>query len=210
MSRPGVRARRAAAGDCARPDPEVRDQQAAHGPHTDDQDGRAIYARRKAIVEPVFGQMSTLQNAKHLLLRGLDQARGEWLLLATCHNLRKLTASSVLTGSPPSRRPDQRTRPRHPARTRHRPRICTPRNIHRSVMWAPDTPSHQSSQAILTRAPRRLPGGARTKGQRVIARLDYTQPGDLGNRAPRLRPALADLGLACRVHDRGTPRRRFG
>jgi transposase len=52
--------------------------------------GRAAYARRKAIVEPVFGQMSTLQNAKHLLLRGLDQARGEWLLLAACHNLRKL------------------------------------------------------------------------------------------------------------------------
>jgi transposase len=54
------------------------------------QKGHAVYARRKAIVEPVFGQMSTLQNAKHLLLRGLDQARGEWLLLATCHNLRKL------------------------------------------------------------------------------------------------------------------------
>ncbi len=54
------------------------------------QNGRAVYARRKAIVEPVFGQMSTLQNAKHLLLRGLDQARGEWLLLAACHNLRKL------------------------------------------------------------------------------------------------------------------------
>ena len=44
--------------------------------------GRKVYARRKAIVEPVFGQMHTLQNAKHLLLRGLDQARGEWLLLA--------------------------------------------------------------------------------------------------------------------------------
>lgn len=52
--------------------------------------GHAVYARRKAIVEPVFGQMSTLQNAKQLLLRGLDQARGEWLLLAACHNLRKL------------------------------------------------------------------------------------------------------------------------
>ena len=38
----------------------------------------------------IFGHMSTLQNAKHLLLRGLDQARGEWLLLAACHNLRKL------------------------------------------------------------------------------------------------------------------------
>ncbi|MEP7161885.1 MAG: IS1182 family transposase [Dermatophilaceae bacterium] len=52
--------------------------------------GRAVYARRKTIVEPVFGQMATLQNAKQLLLRGLDQARGEWLLLAACHNLRKL------------------------------------------------------------------------------------------------------------------------
>ena len=52
--------------------------------------GRRVYARRKAIVEPVFGQMATLQNAKHLLLRGLEQARGEWLLLAACHNLRKL------------------------------------------------------------------------------------------------------------------------
>ncbi len=52
--------------------------------------GRAAYARRKVIVEPVFGQMATLQNAKQLLLRGLDAAKGEWLLLAACHNLRKL------------------------------------------------------------------------------------------------------------------------
>lgn len=52
--------------------------------------GHTVYARRKVIVEPVFGQMATLQNAKQLLLRGLDGARGEWLLLAACHNLRKL------------------------------------------------------------------------------------------------------------------------
>ncbi len=52
--------------------------------------GRAVYARRKTIVEPVFGQMATLQNSKQLFLRGLDAARDEWLLLATCHNLRKL------------------------------------------------------------------------------------------------------------------------
>ncbi|HZM66733.1 MAG TPA: IS1182 family transposase [Nakamurella sp.] len=51
--------------------------------------GRAAYARRKAIVEPVFGQIATLQG-KHVLLRGLDNARGEWKLLAACHNLRKL------------------------------------------------------------------------------------------------------------------------
>jgi transposase len=60
--------------------------------------GQAVYARRKAIVEPVFGQMSTLQNAKHLLLRGFDQARGEWLLLAACHNLRKLHGHIGVTG----------------------------------------------------------------------------------------------------------------
>jgi hypothetical protein len=51
--------------------------------------GQAAYARRKAIVEPVFGQIQTLQG-KHVLLRGLDNAREEWNLLATCHNLRKL------------------------------------------------------------------------------------------------------------------------
>ena len=52
--------------------------------------GQAAYARREVIVEPVFGQMATLQNGKHLLLRGLHGARCEWPLLAACHNLRKL------------------------------------------------------------------------------------------------------------------------
>jgi transposase len=51
--------------------------------------GQQAYARRKAIVEPVFGQISTLQG-KHVLLHGLEAARGEWLLIAACHNLRKL------------------------------------------------------------------------------------------------------------------------
>ena len=60
--------------------------------------GRAVYARRKAIVEPVFGQMQTLQNGKRLLLRGLDGARGEWLLLAACHNLRKLHGKVGVSG----------------------------------------------------------------------------------------------------------------
>lgn len=47
---------------------------------------------------PVFGQMSTLQNAKHLLLRGFEQARAEWLLLAACHNLRKLHGHIGIAG----------------------------------------------------------------------------------------------------------------
>lgn len=52
--------------------------------------GRAAYARRKAIIEPVFGQMKVKQNAGHLRLRGIDGAQGEFTLHAICHNLRKL------------------------------------------------------------------------------------------------------------------------
>ena len=51
---------------------------------------RAAYARRKVIVEPVFGQIDTCQGGKRLLLRGIEGAKGEWDLLAACHNLRKL------------------------------------------------------------------------------------------------------------------------
>ncbi len=52
--------------------------------------GRADYARRKAIVEPAFGQMKVRQHAGQLRLRGRDGAHGEWTLHAICHNLRKL------------------------------------------------------------------------------------------------------------------------
>lgn len=52
--------------------------------------GRKAYSRRKAIVEPVFGQVMTCQNGRQLLLRGEDSARGVWQLLAACHNLRKI------------------------------------------------------------------------------------------------------------------------
>jgi transposase len=53
--------------------------------------GRADYARRKAIVEPAFGQMKVRQRAGHLRLRGLKGAQGEWTLHVICHNLRKLS-----------------------------------------------------------------------------------------------------------------------
>ena len=60
--------------------------------------GRVDYARRKAIVEPVFGQMKTRQHAKHLRLRGLTGAKGEWTLHAICHNLRKLANAAPVPG----------------------------------------------------------------------------------------------------------------
>ena len=59
--------------------------------------GRADYARRKAIVEPAFGQMKVRQHAGHLRLRGLAGAKGEWTLHAICHNLRKLANARTAT-----------------------------------------------------------------------------------------------------------------
>jgi transposase len=52
--------------------------------------GRAVYARRKAVVEPVFGQLDTTQDARWLLLRGEPAARKQWQFACAIHNLLKL------------------------------------------------------------------------------------------------------------------------
>ncbi|MCA1698354.1 MAG: IS1182 family transposase [Actinobacteria bacterium] len=52
--------------------------------------GQATYARRKAIVEPVFGQMQTVQGARQLLLRGKRAARAQRRFHCGIHNLLKL------------------------------------------------------------------------------------------------------------------------
>jgi transposase len=52
--------------------------------------GRRCYARRKAIVEPVFGQIKQGRGYRQFLLRGMRQVRGEWALICTTHNVLKL------------------------------------------------------------------------------------------------------------------------
>ena len=52
--------------------------------------GRRLYARRKAIVEPVFGQIKQGRGFRQFLLRGLRQVRGGWALICTTHNVLKL------------------------------------------------------------------------------------------------------------------------
>ena len=54
------------------------------------EEGRALYKMRKAIVEPVFGQMKECRGFRRLLLRGLAPARAEFQLIALGHNLLKL------------------------------------------------------------------------------------------------------------------------
>ena len=53
-------------------------------------EGRAVYARRKVIVEPVFGQIKEARGFRRFVLRGLANIRGEWCLVCLTHNLLKL------------------------------------------------------------------------------------------------------------------------
>ena len=52
--------------------------------------GSWIYAQRKAIVEPVNGQIKEARGLRRFLLRGLEKVDGEWHLIAATHNLLKL------------------------------------------------------------------------------------------------------------------------
>ena len=52
--------------------------------------GRAVYKRRKAIVEPVFGQIKEQRGFRRFSLRGLEKARAEWKLVCATANLLKL------------------------------------------------------------------------------------------------------------------------
>jgi len=52
--------------------------------------GAAVYAARKAIVEPVIGQIKQARGFRQFLLRGFDKVQGEWSLVCTTHNILKL------------------------------------------------------------------------------------------------------------------------
>jgi hypothetical protein len=51
--------------------------------------GAAVYATRKFIVEPVFGQIKQGRGFRQFLLRGLEKVRGEWALICMTHNILK-------------------------------------------------------------------------------------------------------------------------
>jgi transposase len=51
--------------------------------------GAAVYATRKFIVEPVFGQIKQARGFRQFLLRGIEKVRGEWALICRTHNLLK-------------------------------------------------------------------------------------------------------------------------
>ena len=55
--------------------------------------GRAVYKMRKAIVEPVFGQIKECRHFRRFRLRGLENVRAEWTLVCLTHNILKLFRS---------------------------------------------------------------------------------------------------------------------
>jgi transposase len=59
-------------------------------------EARRRYARRKTIVEPVFGQLKDARGFTSFSLRGLALATGEYLLACLAHNLGKLLRVCVL------------------------------------------------------------------------------------------------------------------
>jgi transposase len=52
--------------------------------------GKRVYAARKGIVEPVFGQIKQARGIRQFLLRGLQKVQGEWALVCLTHNILKL------------------------------------------------------------------------------------------------------------------------
>jgi hypothetical protein len=78
-------------GPCPRgplPKTATRVDRMARKLHT--QAGAAVYAARKAIVEPVIGQIKQARGFRQFLLRGLEKVQGEWSLVCTTHNILKL------------------------------------------------------------------------------------------------------------------------
>ncbi len=52
--------------------------------------GKAVYSRRKVIVEPVFGQIEQARGFRRFSQRGQAKVRCEWALVCLTHNLLKL------------------------------------------------------------------------------------------------------------------------
>ena len=58
------------------------------------QAGKAVYATRKCVVEPVFGQVKQARGFRQFLLRGIQKVKGEWALVCLTHNILRLYAAA--------------------------------------------------------------------------------------------------------------------
>jgi YD repeat-containing protein len=55
---------------------------------------RSLSAKRRTIVEPVFGQIKEARRLRRFAFRGLEKVQAEWKLICLTHNLLKLFRGS--------------------------------------------------------------------------------------------------------------------
>ena len=80
--------------------PAAEPSETPKAPHTEEarrmrerlvsEEGKALYAMRKAVIEPVFGQIKEIRNIRRFRLRGLKRVAAEWKLICATHNFLKL------------------------------------------------------------------------------------------------------------------------
>jgi DDE family transposase len=58
-------------------------------------EGRALYRRRQATIEPVFGELKFNRQIRRFQRRGRAACRSEWRLIAATHNLLKLHSHRI-------------------------------------------------------------------------------------------------------------------
>ena len=64
----------------------------------DSESGKAIYAKRKHIVEPVFGHIKAVLGFTGFSLRGLKKVNAEFKLVSIAHNLKKISKYAYKKG----------------------------------------------------------------------------------------------------------------
>ena len=64
----------------------------------DSESGKAIYARRRHIVEPVFGHIKNVLGFTGFSLRGLQKVNAEFKIVAIAHNLKKISRYAYKRG----------------------------------------------------------------------------------------------------------------
>lgn len=62
--------------------------------------GSQVYSQRKAIVEPLNGQIKEAGGLRHFLLRGLEKVDAEWQCIAVTLNQLKLFGTGDRTSKP--------------------------------------------------------------------------------------------------------------
>ena len=53
-------------------------------------EGKAIYAQRKGVIEPIFGIIKQVMGFRQFMLRGFEKAKREWDLVCLAYNLKRL------------------------------------------------------------------------------------------------------------------------